>query len=89
MSNSSYAETILDISNQFVIYSSFIIIIMGLIGNMLNILIFTALKIFRGNQSAFYIVIASFADCPILLIEYPARIEYRSYGYDLGRISFS
>ena len=87
VSNSSYAQIIRNISNQFVIYSSFIIIIMGLIGNMLNILIFTGLKIFRGNQSVFYIVIASFADCLTLLIEYLGRIEYRSYDYDLARLS--
>ena len=87
MSNSSYAQIILDISDHFVVYTSIIILAMGLIGNILNIMIFTGLRMFRGNQSAFYIVVASFADCIILLFECLTRIQYRAYRYDLTLIS--
>ena len=82
MSTSSYAQTILFISNRFVIYSSIIIIIMGLIGNLLNIMIFTGLKLFRGNQSVFYIIVGSTVDCALVLLEFLARFENRAYGYD-------
>ena len=84
VSNSSYAQIIRNISDQFVIYASAIILIMGLIGNTLNIMIFTSLKLFRGNQSVFYIVVACVADCATLLLECLARIQFHAYGYDLG-----
>ena len=88
MSNSSvYAQTILNFSDQVVIISNAIILTMGVIGNMLNVLIFTGLKMFRGNQSVFYIVFASFIDCSVLFIAYLPRIQYRAFDYDLARIS--
>lgn len=68
-------------------YASLIILIMGLNGNLLNLIILIRLKVFRENQSAFYIVIACFADCATLLIQYLARIQYQEYHYDLARIS--
>lgn len=83
MSTSSNTQIILDVSNQFIIYSSLIILSIGLIGNIFNILIFTSLKLFRGNQCAFYIIIRSIVDCGTLLIEFTTRIQYHIYHYDL------
>ena len=87
MSNSSYSQIISNISDRFVISTTITIIILGLVGNFLNILILTGLKLFRGNPSVFYIIVSSFADCSILPFEYLARIQYRAYNYDLARIS--
>lgn len=87
MSTSSSAQTILIVSDQFVIYSSFIIISMGLIGNILNIIIFTGLKLFRGHPCVFYIIIGSIFDCGTLLLEFTSRIDINVYHYDLTNMS--
>ena len=87
MSTSSYASAILFISDQLVTYSGFILLVTGLIGNILNILIFRGLKLFRGNQSVFYIMVGSIVDCGTLLIECFYRIQSRAYHYDLTGIS--
>ena len=61
--------TILIISDQFVVYACITMIIMGLIGNGLNMMILAGLKLFCGNQSVFYIVVVSIDDCATLLIK--------------------
>lgn len=54
-------STILTITNliatikSYTLYSSIVIVIIGIVGNILNILIFNNLKIFRGNVCSFYL----------------------------------
>ncbi|CAF1301850.1 unnamed protein product [Adineta steineri] len=87
MSTLSCVQIITIVSQQFIIYSSFIILILGLVGNILNIITFTSLRIFRNNQCIFYIIVASIVDCGTLLIEFITRIQLNIYGYDLTNIS--
>lgn len=77
------SRTILYVTQQFILYTSYVCLISGFIGNALNIIIFACLKIFRGNQCAFYIVVESIADCGVLLNIFVLRIFYHGFGIDL------
>jgi hypothetical protein len=61
-SNSSYASNLIAAAQIYSTYSTSITFGLGLIGNLLNILVFTNLKIFRLNRCAFYLIVASFVD---------------------------
>ena len=84
---SSVASTILYISQQFAIYSYSIILIIGLLGNIRNILVFTCAKAFRRNQSAFYLIALSISDCGLLLMALPFRLTELAFNYDTTQAS--
>jgi hypothetical protein len=84
---SSVATTILFISQQFAIYSYSLILIIGLIGNLSNILVFASVKAFRRNQCAFYLITVSISDCGTLLITLPVRLTELAFNYDTSRAS--
>jgi hypothetical protein len=62
MSNSTYVSNLIVASEIFTIYSTYINFGFGLIGSLLNILVFTNLKIFRHNRCAFYLIVESIVD---------------------------
>ena len=62
MSNSTYAFNLIIAAQIFSSYSTYINFSLGLIGNILNILVFTNLKIFHHNRCAFYLIAESIAD---------------------------
>ncbi|CAF1413700.1 unnamed protein product [Adineta steineri] len=62
MSSSFVSDGILNFATQYSIYSGFIIFSFGVIGNVLNLLVFTQLKLFRTNRCAFYITIESISN---------------------------
>ncbi|CAF1463579.1 unnamed protein product [Rotaria sordida] len=62
MSNSSYALNLVVAAQVFAIYSTYITFGVGLIGNLLNIAVFTKMKIFRGNRCIFYLIVESIVD---------------------------
>jgi hypothetical protein len=66
MSNSSYAFNLIVASQLFYSYCTYINFGLGLIGNLLNILVFTNLKMFRHNRCAFYLIVESIVDIPQL-----------------------
>ncbi|CAF1549245.1 unnamed protein product, partial [Adineta steineri] len=59
---SSMAIDILRFTQQYSLYSTSFIFAIGTIGNLLNILIFTTLKLFRNNQCVLYVVTESIAN---------------------------
>jgi hypothetical protein len=67
MSNSSDAGELVAVTQLYSIYSTFIIVGLGLIGHLLNILVFTNLKIFRHNRCAFYLIVESIVDITQLM----------------------
>jgi len=79
---SSIANNIVFISKELAIYVSFVILIIGVISNTLNIAVFTQLTIFRRNQSTFYFIIGSIADCIQILITFIVRIPTYTYNVD-------
>jgi hypothetical protein len=62
MSNSSYVSNLILAAQIFSSYSTYISFGLGLIGNILNILVFTNLNIFHHNRCAFYLIAESFFD---------------------------
>lgn len=87
MSSSSAADMILLISKQYTIYGYLIIAILGTIGNICNVAIFTCSKSLRQNQSVFYLIAASIVDCFLLLVVLPFHITEIAFDINLTEIS--
>ncbi len=62
MSKSSEVFNFIVASQVFSTYSTYFTFGLGFIGNLLNILVFTNLKIFRLNRCAFYLIVESIID---------------------------
>jgi hypothetical protein len=82
MSLSPTKENIFFIFDQIFTYLSFTILILGLIGNLLNIFIFLHHKFFHKNQCIFYLTAESIVDCIQLLITFTSRIGIMVFQYD-------
>ncbi|CAF0819729.1 unnamed protein product [Adineta steineri] len=59
MSSSSVFTKILNFVISYSGYSGYIIFILGVIGNAINILVFTQLKVFRNNRCVYYLTVES------------------------------
>lgn len=86
-SNFEASQIISNIAGNIILYASYVCLIGGLIGNILNILIFGSVKTFHGNQTAFYLIVESITDCIIILNIFAARIFLYGYNIDLTRQS--
>ena len=64
------------------VYLGYVTIIAGLIGNGINILVFTQLKLFRSNPSAFYLIIAAIMETFQLIFVVSTRVITATNGYD-------
>jgi hypothetical protein len=82
MSSSSTAMEILNFVSQYSFYSGCFIFAFGIIGNAINILVFTQLKLFRDNRSAFYLTVESISSCLYLFIIFILTIFTLIYGDD-------
>ncbi len=87
MSLKSTAQYIRYISDQYGFYSYSFNLIAGLISNIFIILIFTNVKVFRGNQCSFYLTIESFSNIVLLISICLSPILNKFLGYDLTLIS--
>ncbi|CAF1394331.1 unnamed protein product [Adineta steineri] len=59
---SSMAIDILRFTQKYSLYCNTFILIIGTIGNLFNILVFTTLKLFRNNQCVLYVITESIAN---------------------------
>jgi hypothetical protein len=82
-------STIVYITYFISVYIGYFLVITGLIGNIMNILVFTQLKLFRENQSAFYLTVASIVDCCQLIFTTATRVTTTAFGFDLTQTSIS
>ncbi len=73
--------------NKSILYISCIALATGLIGNILNILVFAKLKLFRGNRCAFYLIVESIANIALLCESVIPEIFQETYGTDPLEIS--
>jgi hypothetical protein len=87
MSAQLTAQEILIASQRFTIYVSFVILFAGIVGHIIDILVFTSSKPFRKNQSAFYLTAESVINCIHLLISFTSRIAINGFGNDLTQRS--
>jgi hypothetical protein len=81
------AELITTIRNRYDFYSSLLILIIGIVGNILIIFIFTTLRLFRDNRSAYYLAIESTSNIGLLLALLPSNIVGDIWGQNPSRLS--
>lgn len=70
MSSISRISNLFVITKSYALYSSIVIVIIGILGNTLNILVFSNLKIFRGNICSFYFNFESIINIGALLFTF-------------------
>ena len=75
------------ITQQLTIYAGTIILILGLIGGILNLIVFLSLKIFRENSCAFYLTALSFVNITHLIFSLIPYIFIVGYGIDWSSTS--
>jgi hypothetical protein len=76
--------------NYFVsVYVGYFLLVTGVFGSIIDILAFTQLRLFRKNQSAFYLTIASTAECFLLIFASSTRVVTVTIGYDPTRNSLA
>ncbi|CAF0896058.1 unnamed protein product [Adineta ricciae] len=75
-------EDIVAFSIQYSLYAGYFSIVGGVIGNALNILTLTQLKLFRNNRSAFYLVVESTANFFSLFLSIAVNILISLRGDD-------
>ena len=72
---------------QITIYIGAVLISAGLIGNGMNILIFSSTRIYRSTPSSFYFLAGSAVNIIYILINLLTRVIAASDGFDLTRTS--
>ncbi|CAF1030382.1 unnamed protein product [Adineta ricciae] len=87
MSSTDIATSILFVSKQLAIYGYLLILIAGVIGNIMNILVFSCYKLFRRNHCAFYLLAQTIIDCCLLVIALSFRILELAFTIDYTRTS--
>ncbi|CAF0739558.1 unnamed protein product [Adineta ricciae] len=80
--NTTASDSVFDFITKYSLYSSCLILTLGIFGNLLNILVFTKLKIFRSNRSAFYLTIESISNLLFLLYIISLNILIWIYSID-------
>jgi hypothetical protein len=73
---------ILNFAIQYTFYSGCILFIFGIVGNAINILVFTQLKLFRNNRCALYLTVESIANFLSQFITISSSILISIYGND-------
>jgi hypothetical protein len=86
---STVAATISFAAKEFAVYSYFLILIIGFIGNVCNIFVLTCFKLFRRNQCAFYLIALLISNCFLLIFALPFRITEVGFAYDTTRVSLA
>ncbi len=69
-------------ANESTIYGGFFLFIVGMIGNILNIIVFTSLKTFRETSAAFYMTATSTVNIFQLVVGLLSRILITGYNID-------
>ena len=75
------------IQYYFSVYAGYGTVIFGVTGNTINLLLFTQLKLFRRNQSAFYLTIAAIIDSSQLFLTAFVRATSTAFDFDPSRTS--
>ncbi|CAF1331159.1 unnamed protein product [Adineta steineri] len=81
--------TLLYISQQITIYVGCFLLIAGLIGNGINVLIFSSVRTYRTTPCTFYFLIAAIDNIIYLITNLIFRIVSGGFGIDLTRTSLS
>ena len=80
---------IFSISQKYSAISTIIIFILAIIGNTINILVFTFFKAFRNNQCALYLIVEALANLLQLTIYFFIHLFILTHGQDSGASSIT
>lgn len=83
----STAQDILSFTENFSLYLTISIFVIGSIGSLINICVFLTLKIFRYNQCAFYLIVESIVNTCQLSIISAIYLLPITNGFDPGNVS--
>lgn len=78
-----------NITQQMSLYLGFFILITGIVGGILNLIVFLSLRTFRQNACAFYLTIISFANIIHLIASWIPGIFMNGFKIDLTNSSVS
>src|SRR5690242_6203510 len=81
------ALRLFSVVQDYSLYSISIIFVVGLIGNLINIIVLTTLKLFRSNQCTFYLTTESIVNIGELFIIFLSRYLVIIYGSDPANMS--
>jgi hypothetical protein len=82
MASTSNSIAILLIAQKLTSYSIILTFIIGIISNILNILVFTSLRLFRANQCVFYLIMEAVANICLLVSVFGIQIPITMHGTD-------
>jgi hypothetical protein len=82
MASLSTSDEILYVVQEYNLYTSCVIFIAGILGNSVNILVFTSLKIFRQNQCVLYLTTEYVANLIQVIVYFFLRIFPAASGID-------
>ncbi|UJR07019.1 hypothetical protein I4U23_011307 [Adineta vaga] len=74
------------IAQQITIYGGFCLLITGVLGNTINVYIFSIVRSYRTNPATFYFLIASIFNTAFLMINLSTRIAF-GFNIDVTQIS--
>jgi hypothetical protein len=75
------------VSQQVTIYVGLFLVVGGIIGNGINILVFSTVRSYRKTPCTFYFLIASIHNFAYVVINLTSRVVSAGYGIDLTRTS--
>ena len=87
MSSSSLISTLTFVTRQINIIMGIPILTCDIVGNLLNILVFLSLRIFRQNSCSFYFTLMSFVNIGQLLTGLLSRVTINVSGIDWTSLS--
>jgi hypothetical protein len=79
--------SLLYIGQEVTIYGGLFLVVAGVIGNGMNIFIFSSVRNYRSAPCTFYFLIASIFNIMYITINLISRIVSTGYGFDLTRTS--
>ena len=84
---SSSAPILIFASQQYTVCVSYFILVAGIVGNLLNIIVFTGLRLFRENPCAFILTFESLINLTQLIISFIPRVWINAFANDLTQSS--
>jgi hypothetical protein len=81
--------SLVDIGQEITIYLGFLVVIIGVIGNGMNIFVFSTFRPYRRTPCTFYFLVGSIHNIAFLAIDLISRIVSAGFGFDITRTSIS
>jgi len=86
-SSNSSAAALMTISQEIVTYMGMATVVVGVLGNLLNMIVFLSLKTFRQSSCASYLTVMSFVNIGQLILGQLSRVMITGFGIDWTQTS--